>query len=51
MTLINRYTRKKFENVSKRLILVRYYLQDTVLYAHFHAEHQPGHQEKSENVS
>lgn len=33
-----------------RLILVRYYLQDTLLYAHFHAEHQPGHQEKSENV-
>lgn len=38
---------KSLKMCPKRLILVRYYLQDT----HFHGELQPGHQEKSENMS
>lgn len=42
---------KSLKMCAKRLILVRYYLQDTLLYAHFHAELQPGRQEKSDNVS
>lgn len=42
---------KSLKMCPKRLILGRYYLRDTLLYVHFHAELQPGHQEKSENVS